>query len=178
MTGPCLSSVPSSFLCPGSGWREVRALFSSVPSFLFLFSFSPHLGLHLQVGLLLPHLTLFIFSALPGVLAPFWHKPRTACLCWIDDAESSREMKELGLGCAFKGCYRLGLRRCHFQSPPGHRGKRAEESYVKEFLLRWKELHSGKPELVNAVWSWLLPAELLTSVGGVASWCFWEPQLR
>lgn len=67
-------------------WVEGRALFSSVPSFLFLFSLSHHLGLNLQVGLILPNLTLFILSALQGVLAPFRHKPRTEFMCWIDDS--------------------------------------------------------------------------------------------
>lgn len=65
---------------------EVRALrLSSILPFPLLPLFS-HLGLSVQVGPIMPNLTLFILCALRGVPAPLWHKPRTRFMCWAPSA--------------------------------------------------------------------------------------------
>lgn len=79
--GPASSSFIPYFSAQVLAWMlrgGVRAHFSLVLSFLFFLCLC--LRLSLQVEPILPNLTLFTLSALQGVPAPCWHKPRA----WFD----------------------------------------------------------------------------------------------
>lgn len=177
----------------------VRARFSPVPPFLFLFSFLFSLFPSWVQPAEWAHsakFTLFLRSALRGVPIPFWwartqvsdpglsagHPQQAPWECGRWFLEFLRNKLARNLAVHSKAAGDRALKSCHLQSAPGCQGKRAGEAYVKEALLWWKEMLSGKQGHLKAAWqtarNWPLSERAaLKCLEGWSCWRYREPEM-